>query len=166
MTNKSIVLIGMSGVGKSTIGHQLSIELNYDFIDLDRKISEAHHQSIQDIINTKGEAAFIKIEGSLFKDIPKEKTVIAPGGSIIYSQDILENNKSQLIYIYLKDTIENIQKRITNEKTRGIIGLNKQSLEDIYNEREPKYASMSHITIDCHHKHSNDIIKEINNRLP
>ena len=163
---KSYTLIGMSGVGKSTIGKELAKNLNKTFIDLDNVISEKQHQNLQTIINNIGDKEFLKLEASTCLEVMFSNIVLAPGGSLIYSPDAMKYVKEKSTVIYLEDTYDNILNRIPNIQERGIIGLLSDSFEDIYNERLPFYEKYSDLTITCTQKSwdtiTNEILEKVN----
>ena len=163
---KSYTLIGMSGVGKSTIGKELAKNLNKTFIDLDNVISDKKHQNLQTIINNIGDKEFLKLEASTCLEVTFSNIVLAPGGSLIYSPEAMKYVKEKSTVIYLEDTYDNILNRIPNIQERGIIGLLSDSFEDIYNERLPFYEKYSDLTITCTQKSwasiTNEILEKVN----
>lgn len=142
--SKSILLIGMSGVGKSTIGKATAKALKWPFIDGDTIIEAEEKKTLQEIINEKGLQTFMAIEEKILNRISMENTVIAPGGSIIYYESLMEKYQKNTTIFYLKNTLENIKNNIKNLETRGIAGLGNKSLEEIYKEREPLYEKYAH----------------------
>ena len=161
MKKKNIVLIGMSGVGKSTIGKELSKSLSKKFIDLDSIIAKNSNQNLQSLLNTLGDKEFIKLEEQVCLSLNFDNIVCAPGGSLIYSKKAIEYCKQHAILIYLEDTYENIIKRIPNIQDRGIVGLLSESYEDIFLERQPLYEKYQDVTISCTNKSWLTITKEI-----
>ncbi|MDA1354402.1 MAG: AAA family ATPase [bacterium] len=145
---KSILLIGMSGVGKSTIGKALAKSLNWEFVDGDTLIESKEKKQLQTIINEDGLDAFMKIEENTLNSITLENTVIAPGGSIVYYDNLMRKFQENTIIVYLKNNLNNIKKNIHNLESRGIVGLTTNTLEDIFNERQPLYEKYAHIVID------------------
>ena len=164
MKSDSIVLIGMAGVGKSTIGSSLARALGFEFIDLDEYISETEGRTLQEIIDTDGEPAFLQIERRRMHEIDLTGKVVAPGGSIIYHPDLMEYLRQHSILVYLDDSFENIASKLTNASARGIVGLRNKSLQQIYDERRPLYSRYAHITVDCRGKSPDKIVTEILHR--
>ena len=147
-THNRICLIGMSGIGKSSLGKKIAKHYNIPFIDTDTYIQSQINQSLKDYINQFGEPHFLKTEESLVSTMPLEKKmVIATGGSVVYSQKTMSYLKKNSVIIYLNDTFENIQKRIKDYDNRGIIMNQKSSLQDVFTEREPLYQSWADIVI-------------------
>jgi shikimate kinase len=166
MKDKGIVLIGMAGVGKSTVGKILAAALEFDFIDPDDYIREKGGRTIQRIIDDEGEESFLRLEKRTMREIDLTGRVVAPGGSIIYHPDLMEFLKQRSTLVYLDDSFENIAAKVAAASTRGIVGLRKKSLREIYEEREPLYAAYADITVDCRDKSLEQIAREILSRYP
>jgi shikimate kinase len=158
---ESIVLIGMPASGKSTIGRLLAVELGYQFTDLDVYIREKEDRSLQDIINTQGEAALMQLEKRCMAEIDLKRRVVAPGGSLVYHSDLMQNLKRQAFIIYLNEELSNLEKRLRNAATRGIIGLKGKSLAEIFAERSPLYKLYADITINTDNLTRPQIVQEI-----
>jgi len=161
MKSESIVLIGMAGVGKSTLGMSLSKALKFDFIDADDYILEKEGKTAQEIINSEGEESFLRIEKRRIYELDLTRIVVAPGGSIIYHSDLMEYLKERSTLIYLDDSFEDIEERLTNLSTRGIVGLINKSLKEIYDERRLFYTRYADITVKCQGKSRNVLETEI-----
>jgi Shikimate kinase len=161
----NIILIGMPGAGKSTVGVLLAKTLKKPFIDTDLLIQQRENRFLQEIIDNDGIEAFIKIEEEIIMDIKSENHIIATGGSAVYSSAAMEHLKLTGIAVYLKLNPYQLEKRIKNMKTRGIALKKGQTLTDLYKERVPLYNSYADIVIDCSHKHIEKIIKEIKDRV-
>jgi shikimate kinase len=165
MTRESIVLIGMPASGKSTIGRNLAAALGYQFTDLDVYIREKEGRSLQAIIDSEGEAALGKIEKLRMLEIDLNKRVVAPGGSLVYHNDLMENIRQKAVIVYLNESLQALQKRLANAATRGIIGLKEKSLAELYAERTPLYARYADITIDGDNLTRQQISDEIRSRF-
>lgn len=161
MKIESIVLVGMAGAGKSTIGTLLSKALGFDFIDLDNYILEKGGKTIQEIIDDEGEEALLRLEKRRMYEIDLARRVVAPGGSIIYHSDLMKYLKQNSTLVYLDDSFENIEERLTNVLARGIVGLRDKSLRQIYDERSPLYSRYADITINCQGKSQDRLAREI-----
>jgi len=161
VSTKGIVLIGMAGVGKSTIGSSLAKKLGLEFIDLDAYICEKEGKSIQQIIDENGEAALLDLEKQGMYAIDLGHKVVSPGGSIIYIPDIMNYLKRKSRLIFLDDTFENIEKKLGNNLTRGIVGLKSKSLREIFSERRPLYSNYADITIRVTGKSKDKVVLEI-----
>ena len=128
--NSNIILIGMPGSGKSTCGVVSAKMLLKNFFDTDLLIQNIEGKSLQEIIDIKG-------------------TVIATGGSVVYSDKAMEHLKSLGKIIYLHLSYEDMCKRISNLESRGIVFQNGETLEDMYNERLPLYNKWAQAVINC-----------------
>jgi shikimate kinase len=148
MYKSGIVLIGMPGSGKSTIGKMLADELGYQFTDLDVYIREKEGRTPQEIINQEGENTMMNIEKRRMYEIDLIRRVVAPGGSLVYHDDLMQYLKLKAAIIYLNESLANLEKRLYNASTRGIIGLKDSSLKTIFAEREPLYQRYADITIN------------------
>jgi shikimate kinase len=155
----------MAGVGKSTVGLSLAQALGFDFIDLDKLLQDQEGKTIQGIIDDRGEQKLLELEQQAMYEIDLNRKVVSPGGSLIYNPEIMEYLKSSSCLIYLHDTFENINKRLFNSPTRGIVGLKHQTLKEIYEERLPLYSGYADITIDVAGKTKEEVIKEIGRKL-
>lgn len=145
----NIVLIGMPGSGKSTVGVFLAKIIGYDFIDSDLLIQSREGKKLYEIIDEKGIDAFNQIENDVNASIDVTNTVIATGGSVIYGKEAMEHLKGIGTIVYLYVTPEELNERIDNFATRGISIRDGQTFEDLYNERSPLYEKYCDIKIDC-----------------
>ena len=137
-------LIGMSGVGKTAIGQRLSLALGYHFIDTDKVIAEVLKTDLPGFIQQYGDKALLEKEEEVVAGlIFPLNTVVATGGSVVYSEKAMENLRQQSYVIYLQDSFENITRR-TSLKNRGIISPYSSRFEDIYLERIPLYEQYAH----------------------
>lgn len=161
MKRDSIILIGMAGVGKSTIGISLAKALGFSFIDVDEYILEQDGKTIQGIIDDEGEEALLQLEKRRMYQIDLRRRVIAPGGSIIYHADLMEYLKQNSTLVYLDDSFENIEEKLSGGLNRGIVGLKSKSLRQIYQERRPLYSEYADITINCQDKSQWQQVREI-----
>jgi len=157
----NIVLIGMSGVGKSTLGVLLAKALGLDYVDTDIVIQQHEGRLLQDIIDNDGIEKFMKIEENIVSKLNVNNCVIATGGSVIYSQIAMNILKQGGQVIYLHIPYEEIKKRLLNIKTRGIVIKKGYSLKDVYEERVPLYIKYSDKILDCSNKDIEYCISEI-----
>lgn len=161
MKSESVVLIGMAGVGKSTIGMALAENLGFGFIDVDDYILQKDGKRIQEIIDSEGEEALLQIEKRRMYEINLTRMVAAPGGSIIYHPDLMNYLKENAVLVYLDDSFMNIEAKLVGGLDRGIVGLRYKTLRQIYEERRPLYFKYADITIDCREKEQDEIVAEI-----
>ena len=157
----NVVLIGMAGVGKSTIGSLLAKTLGFTFIDLDHNIQQKKGNSLQDIIDSKGEEYFLELEKKSMLEIEMHEVVIAPGGSIIYHPELMQYLGQHATLVFLDDTFKNIEGRIKNLHSRGIVGLKQKTLRQVYEERKRSYVSYAQLTVHCARKSQQQIVGEI-----
>ncbi|NLL01014.1 MAG: shikimate kinase [Clostridiales bacterium] len=145
----NLVLIGMPGAGKSTVGVILAKVLGMNFIDSDLLIQEQEGRLLKDIIKKEGLQGYIDIENQVNRDISAENTVIATGGSVVYCTEAMEHFRDRATVIYIKLSYETISKRLGNIRQRGVVLRDEQTLLDLYKERIPLYEKYAHITIDA-----------------
>lgn len=146
---KNIVLIGMPGAGKSTLGVLLAKALGRPFIDTDLLIQEKEGKLLQEIIDQKGIDYFLGLEEEVISGLDVKNNVISTGGSAVYSQKTMNRLKKNGKILYLKLSFEEMRERIKNIKTRGIAMEEGQGLKVLYLERTPLYEQYADITIDC-----------------
>ena len=143
------ILIGMPGAGKSTIGVLLAKALGAEFIDTDLVIQQKTGKLLRDIISQEGNEAFKKIEEEVNASVEAENSVIAPGGSAIYSPKAMEYFRNIGTVIYLKLDYETVAERLGDLAARGVVLDNGQTLSDLYRERIPLYEKYADITVDA-----------------
>ena len=148
MNRDNIILIGMPGVGKSTIGVVLAKVLGYQFVDADLLIQEAEGKLLSELIEENGTDGFIEIENRVNSQIQTHRSVIATGGSVIYGKEAMEHLKSIGTVVYLKQNLRVLQRRLRNLKGRGVVLKEGQTLADLYKERTVLYEKYADITVD------------------
>lgn len=147
MSKSNIVLIGMPGSGKSTIGVLLAKRTSHDFVDTDLVIQSAEHRSLQDILDCDGYLRLREIEAEVLQGLEVENHVISTGGSAVYSDAAMQHLKRTGICVYLEVSLETLCQRITDYETRGIAKRPDQSFEDLFAERTRLYHRYADITI-------------------
>ena len=147
MNKDNIVLIGMPGVGKSTIGVILAKVLGYQFLDADLLIQEQEGKLLKDIIEEVGTEGFIQVENRVNASINCTKTIIATGGSVIYGQEAMEHLKEIGTVVYLEVPFECLEKRLSDIKGRGVVLKDGQTLYDLFIERTPLYEKYADLRI-------------------
>ena len=160
---ENIVLIGMPGVGKSTVGVVLAKVLGYQFIDADLLIQKKMNMVLSEIIKKEGTDGFMKIENDVNASIETDRTVIATGGSVVYCEEAMEHLKSIGTVIYLKLSLESLSKRLGNLVGRGVVLKKGQTLEHLYEERTPLYEKYADLTIDEENQELEDTLQTILN---
>ena len=144
---KSIVLIGMPGVGKSTIGVILAKEIGYQFLDADLLIQEQEGMLLKDIIATKGHDGFLAVENQVNREVNAKHSVIATGGSAVYGDEAMEHFKQIGTVIYLKVSEKELESRLGSLKERGVVSNGKSTVEEIFEDRKRLYEKYADITI-------------------
>ena len=149
LANKNIVLIGMPGVGKSTVGVLLAKALGRYFLDTDVFIQVIQDRSLQEMIDSEGLAGFCRIEEDYVLCIDLTNAVIATGGSVVYSPAAMARLQASGIIIHLDLDLPALEKRLTDLSSRGVVMGPGQTLPQLFAEREPLYRKYADLTIDC-----------------
>lgn len=149
MKKSNIVLIGMPGAGKSTIGVVLAKTAALEFVDTDLLIQKQTGRKLQEIIDSDGIDAFLKTEGEVISSLDCRNSVIATGGSAIFSKSAMNNLRRDGVIVYLEVPLQEIKRRVDNITTRGIAMKPGETLETIYRERIPLYKKYADITVTC-----------------
>lgn len=144
----NIVLIGMPGVGKSTIGVILAKELGYRFVDSDLLIQEQEKRLLKEIIAAEGVDGFLEVENRVNASINVVRSVIATGGSVVYGKEAMEHLRRGGTIVYLKCSFEMLEKRLGDLKGRGVVLKDGQTLRDIYEERSILYEKYADIVVE------------------
>lgn len=158
---QSVILIGMPGAGKSTLGILLAKELGLDFLDTDVAIQVQEQQTLQDILESRGYLELRAVEQDVLLATDCHQKVIATGGSAVYSEQGMDYLKSCGPVIYLEVPIEELRRRIHNYETRGIARRPDQSFEELFAERAALYCKYADITIHCGDHGPGEIIGQI-----
>ncbi len=159
--DKNIVLIGMCGAGKSTVGVLLAKAMNRYFLDTDVYIQVLEDKGLQRIIDEQGVEEFCQLEESHLVCIDVTHAVIATGGSAVYSDAIMRNLSSRGIVVHLDIDLETVKQRVTNLYTRGVVMEPGETIETLYAKRQPLYEKYAQITIDCDDKTQEQIVDKI-----
>ena len=147
MEKSNIVLIGMPASGKSTVGVILAKILGMDFCDTDILIQQREGLKLNQILEKRGVDAFLECEERALLSLNAENTVIATGGSAIYSKKGMSHLKKTSMIIYLKVPQKEIFRRISDIKERGVVLFDSQSIDDMYRERSKLYEEYADITV-------------------
>jgi len=147
--HENIVLIGMPGAGKSTVGVVLAKALGMQFVDTDILIQERAGRMLQEILDEDGPDAFRRNEEEAILSLHLHHAVIATGGSVVYSEDAMAHLRSAGVVVYLEISYDAMVKRLKNITTRGILLLPGQSLRKMYDERIPLYERYADLTVAC-----------------
>lgn len=161
----NIVLVGMPGSGKSTVGIILAKLLSYDFIDTDVLIQSSQRRSLQDIVDRDGHLALRKIEEDTLLALDLRNHVIATGGSAVYSAAAMAHLAAIGTVVFLDVELATLEARVDNLATRGLARRPGQSLADLFAEREALYKQAADITIHCSRMTQEDVCSEIIARI-
>ena len=143
----NIVLIGMPGVGKSTVGVILAKVLGYQFVDADLVIQQQEGKLLCEIIEEVGTEGFIEVENRINASLNVTHSIIATGGSVVYGKEAMEHLQSIGRVVYLKVSYETLEKRLADIKGRGVVLKEGQDLKALFEERSPLYEKYADIEI-------------------
>lgn len=149
MNKKNIVLIGMPGAGKSTLGVLLAKVLGMSFVDTDLILQEKEQRLLQEILDQDGVEGFLKIEEEVLLGLQVRNCVIATGGSAVYSQAAMQSLQNNGIVVYIKVSLSELEKRLQNMASRGVVMANGESLKDLYDKRTKLYEHYADCSVDC-----------------
>lgn len=144
----NIVLIGMPGVGKSTVGVVLAKALGYNFVDADLVIQQQTGKLLCELIAENGTEGFLEIEDEVNSRIEGHKAVIATGGSAVYCANAMEHYKEIATVLYLSVSYETLEERLGDLKNRGVVLNDGQTLKDLYDERTAYYEKYADVTVN------------------
>lgn len=145
----NIILTGMPGCGKSSLGVIIAKILGMDFIDTDVVIQKNENKMLQDIINEKGVDAFLDIECENILKINAENSVIATGGSVVLREKAMNKLKNNASVVFIDISAEEAKRRLFNIETRGIAMGKNESIEEIYKFRRPYYLKYADFIIEA-----------------
>lgn len=165
MKRKNIVLIGMPGAGKSTVGVVLAKKLGYAFLDSDLVIQGREGKLLHEIIEERGVEKFWAVEEEANASIDAESTVIATGGSVIYGSRAMEHLGEIGVIVYLKLSCKEIAHRLGDLNERGVTLRAGQNLEMLYEERIPLYEKYAKVTVECEGLSIREVVGIITKRL-
>lgn len=148
MRKSNIILIGMPGVGKSTVGVILAKMLGFRFLDSDLIIQEQAGKLLHEIIKEVGTDGFIEVENRVNSGICAERSIIATGGSAVYGVSAMEHLKEIGTVLYLSLPYEELEKRLTDIKGRGVVLKKGRTLRELYEERILLYEKYADFTVD------------------
>ncbi len=161
MKKTNVALIGMCGAGKSTVGVILAKIMGLNFLDTDVYIQSLENRSLQQIIDAVGLNEFCKIEENYILSLNVKNTVVATGGSAVYSEKAVKHLQQSSIIVHLDLPFDLVQKRVTDLYKRGIVMEKGQTLENLYQKRQPLYHKYAQITVDCSNKNQQQLAEEI-----
>ena len=158
---KNVVLIGMPGSGKSTVGVVLAKKLGYRFLDSDLVIQETCGKLLYQLIDEKGEAGFLMLENEINASIIADHTVIATGGSAVYGKDAMSHFCKMGQIVYLKLPYEELKERLGDLHERGVVLKEGYTLLELYDVWVPLYERYAGVVIECSGKSIRQVVEEI-----
>ena len=164
-SRKNIVLIGMAGAGKSTVGPELARMLERPFLDVDQVMELERGMALQQILEREGRAGFRAFEEQILLGLALRGHVIATGGSAVYSWAGMEHLRASSCLVLLDVELGELEARVSNIATRGLVRQDEQSFASLYREREPLYRQYAHWSIDCSGKSLTSICHSIVARM-
>lgn len=161
-----IILIGMAGAGKSTVGEALAHALGWAFMDSDHLIEAVYAARLQDVTDALGKSAFLDVESSVVCAIKANRTVIATGGSVVYREQTMRHLASLGPLVYLDVPFAVVEERIARNPQRGLAIAPGQTLHDIFREREELYARYATLRCLAADKNPQQCVNWIMQQLP
>lgn len=150
MGSDNVILIGMPGAGKSTLGVVLAKALRYDFLDCDLLIQAKENATLQQLIDACGVDGFLDIENRILAGIEGERTIVSTGGSAVYSDEAMRHLSEIGTVVYLEVSLDELDRRLGDLHERGVVmrdGIG-SDLGALYRERLPLYERYADITVD------------------
>jgi len=145
----NLVLVGMPGSGKSTVGVVLAKQTEHDFVDTDVIIQTLQRRSLQEIVDSDGHVALRRIEEEVLLGLSLRHHVIATGGSAAYSDAAMNHLKSDGIIVFLDADLPTLESRVHDFGTRGLAKRPGQRFAELYDERRPLYTKHADLTVKC-----------------
>lgn len=158
---QNIVLIGMPGARKSTVGVVVAKRMGYRFTDSDLVIQEKYGKLLHELIEEYGIEGFWQLENDVNMSIRTRQTVIATGGSACYGAQAMEAFQKNAVVVYLKLGYPSLKERLGDLNARGVTLKPGQDLKALYEERVPLYEKYADITIECEEKQLREVAEEI-----
>lgn len=157
----NIILIGMPGVGKSTVGVLLAKRLGLGFTDTDILIQQQEGASLQALIAALGAEAFCRIEERHILSLALERHVIAPGGSVVYSQPAMAHLKTGGLAVHLDIAVARLQRRLDDVDARGVVIAPGQTIAGLYAERRPLYLAYADATVATDGRTPEEVVGQV-----
>lgn len=161
----NIVLIGMPGCGKSTVGVLLAKALQMDFVDTDIVLQQQQGKKLQEIIDQVGNDAFLKMEEDCVRSLECDQTVVATGGSVVYGKEAMRRLHENGLVVYIRLPYEEIERRLSNLATRGVTLKKGQTLRNLYDERIPLYEAEADYTFEPEESDVQETVLDLAQRL-
>ncbi len=159
--HKNIVLIGMPGVGKSTIGVIAAKQLGYKFVDADLEIQQRENRLLSEIIAQDGVEGFMRVEDEVNASLDVDRTVVATGGSVVYGENAMKHLSEIGTIVYLRLSYEQLEQRLGDLHSRGVVLKDGQTLKTLYEERVPLYEKYADVIVDEEDKNLEETLTEL-----
>ena len=150
-TKSNIVLIGMPGSGKSTLGKRIAKARGMKFVDTDTLIEKAENQSLQTVLDRRGLKYLRATEEKVISSLNVANHVIATGGSAIYSNSAIAHLQETSVIVLLSISMQTLNRRVTNASSRGLAKMPAHPLSRLYAERLPLYHAAANVVVDNNH---------------
>lgn len=157
----NIILIGMAGVGKSTIGLLLARALGKDFIDVDIQIQNGEGDRLQEILDTLGGEAFLKVEEKYVLGLRPSNAVVSTGGSVVHSPKAMEHLKSLGTIVLLEAPVDVLKARVHTANPRGLVMMGAPDFETLYAARQPLYRRWADAIVACEGRTHDQVVDGI-----
>lgn len=157
----NIVLVGMPGAGKSTIGVLLAKEIAFQFIDSDITIQEKTGETLQETMDRDGYLKLREIEEEVLCGLNSNNSVISTGGSAVYGKKAMEHLKKDGLVVFIKASLSELKRRVKNYENRGIARRPDQSFQDLFDERDLLYNKYSDIVVESISGNQDKMVREI-----
>ena len=161
----NIVLIGMPGCGKSTVGVILAKTLGIGFVDTDLIIQQREKRLLQEIIDNDGIEKFLDCECEAIKTLDCDNCVVATGGSVVFRKESMAHLKENGKIFFLNVSLPEIKIRLDNISTRGVAATKTQTIDDIFNQRYPLYTEYADFVLDLNNSDVEETVEKICNIL-
>jgi len=165
MNKDNITLIGMPGVGKSTVGVVLAKVLGYRFVDSDLEIQEQTGKLLYQLIDEYGDEGFLEIENRVNAGLQVHNSVISTGGSAVYGEEAMKHLQEISTVVYLKLSHRSLKRRLGDLHKRGVVLKPGQTLRDLMDIREPLYEKYAHIIVDEENLDIRGVVEKITSAL-
>lgn len=161
MKVNGITLIGMPTVGKSTVGKYVAKMLNWRFIDLDKQVQQKANKTIRQILDEDGPETLLSLETSCASELDLHNTILATGGSVVYSSEALPVLRASSLIVWLDAPLSVVSTRLGQDPSRGVVGLKQKGLPALYAERTKLYRDWADKTVHVQNKSRQQVAEQI-----
>lgn len=155
----NVVLIGMPGAGKSTVGVLLAKRLEYDFLDTDIVIQAREGRGLHQIIREEGTERFRALEARYVRETVVSRCVVATGGSVVYDEAAMDHLRAGGRAVFLDLSLTALADRLGDIDARGVTRAPGQTLADLFAEREPLYRRYADLVVSCDGKNPERVVR-------